>query len=125
MMAGEEQRINCGGVGVGVRRKELEHGTTLEAILYNLTLGNNMSLDEGCRGDGVNQHPQITVSFEESPSQNSKRLGVSPLPTKGVMNNASNKHRSEGHLTANFLQVPQPDLSKLSVMPIQCHEFSH
>ncbi|CAL8147784.1 unnamed protein product [Orchesella dallaii] len=122
-MAGEEQRINCGG-----RRKELEHGATLEAILYNLTLGNGMRLDEGCRGDGVNQHPQITVSFEENNSNSQRLPNNSTTTTKGLSNNGNNKHRAglgpcnNGGIS-NFLQVPQPDLSKLSVMP--CHECSH
>lgn len=123
MMAAEEQRINY-----DLRRKDLDHNGTLEAILYNLTIDNNMSLDEHCRGDGVNQHshPKITISSEEnqmSPSQTQASDPAFPT-TKGVNNNAtsssSTKHKSRP--LSNYLEVPQSDISKLTVMPMPCNE---
>jgi len=113
MMAAEEQRINCGGGMTTTRRKDLDHNGTLEAILYNLSIGNGMSLDDGCRGDGVTQHPKITVSNANAAADST---------SKGLNNGSHHKLHSN---TANngsrpisqFLQVPQADLSKLTVMP--------
>lgn len=120
MMAAEEQRINCGGGMTTTRRKDLDHNGTLEAILYNLSIGNGMNLDDGCRGDGVNQHPKITVSTATAAA------AAADATSKGL-NSGSHHHKIHSNTANNgsrplsqFLQVPQADLSKLTVMP--CHE---
>lgn len=114
------------------RRKDIDHTGTLEAILYNLTLGNGMNLDDGCRGDGVTQHPQITVSTALIDDATSKGLNngshqyhhhqqLQNSKNSSSTNNATNNSGSRP--ISQYLQVPQADLSKLSVMP--CQEYSH
>lgn len=120
-MATEEQRISCTGTMTTPRRKDHDHTGALEAILYNLTIGSSMNLDDGCRGDGGNQHPQITVSIDNAKgfSNGSYQNKTNGATSSDIVMNSSNGSKP----ISQYLQVPEPDLSKLTVMP--CHEYSH